>query len=347
MIPIKIGIIGAGKNTKSIHIPNFRSIPGVEILEVANRGFDSGKLAVREFNIPIVKERWQDVATSESIDAVLIGTWLYLHCEATCMALKAGKHVLCEARMAMNIREAQQMLRTSQSHAHLVAQLVPSLFTLKVDKTVIDFLNQKKLGKILYFNFDYQSSLMALASPENKIHWRQNKKYSGVNTMTLGIAYESILRWIGAACWVRAIGKVFKNTGIDPDTGEKVPIEIPDYLSIQMEMKNGILGTFLISDVAKHAGLPKLEIFGEKGSLRYIFGIDGELSYAKDIEEDLHPVAILAENRYEWRVEKEFIQAIQGGKKTQYTTFETGLEYMKFTEAVIESTLKNGERIEI
>ena len=36
----------------------------------------------------------------DSLDAVVVGTWPNLHREVTCAALAAGKHVLCEARMA-------------------------------------------------------------------------------------------------------------------------------------------------------------------------------------------------------------------------------------------------------
>ena len=246
---IRIGIIGAGNNTKNVHLPKLKAIPGVEIVEVANRTLESAQRAAQEFNIPVVRKRWQEVATSENIDAIVIGTWPYLHCQATCMALKAGKHVLCEARMAMNASEVEQMLRESLEHPDRVAQIVPSPFTLKVDSIVQEYLENNKLGKILYFHFNHQSSPTTPLQTEASVHWRRNKKYSGINIMVLGIAYESILRWLGLANWVSACGKIFKDKGIDPETGKQIPIEIPDYLSVQMEMENGVMGSFLISDI--------------------------------------------------------------------------------------------------
>ncbi len=54
------------------------------------------------------------------LDAILIGTWPYLHCEATCAALEAGKHVLCEARMAVSAQEAHRMLEAVRA-SELVA----------------------------------------------------------------------------------------------------------------------------------------------------------------------------------------------------------------------------------
>ena len=344
---IRVGIIGAGQNTKNVHIPNLQAIPGVEILEVANRTIKSAKQAAREFKIPVVRERWQEVATSKELDAVVIGTWPYLHCQATCMALKTGKHVLCEARMAMNVREAEQMLRASRERPDKVVQIVPSPFTLKVDSIVKEYLDKNKLGKINYFHFDYQSSPFAPVKPNSLIHWRRNKNYSGLNTMVLGIAYESILRWLGPAQWVRASGKVFKDKGLDPDTRKVIQIEIPDYLSVQMEMGNGIMGSFLISDIALHGPTPKIEIFGDQGTLRYLFAIDGELYFSADPDEDPLPVFIPPESQFNWQVEKEFVKAIRGKEKIKLTTFETGVEYMRFTEAVHESLQMLGERIEL
>ena len=54
--------------------------------------------------------------------------------ELTTAALAAGKHVLCEARMAMNATEGRRMLEASRKAPQLVAQLVPAPHTLEVDR---------------------------------------------------------------------------------------------------------------------------------------------------------------------------------------------------------------------
>ena len=41
------------------------------------------------------------------------------------------------------------------------------------------------------------------------LHWRQDFDLSGMNVMTMGIWYEAILRWVGAASRVSAAGKTF------------------------------------------------------------------------------------------------------------------------------------------
>ena len=55
------------------------------------------------------------VVTAADVDAVVIGTWPYMHKDITVAALAAGKHVLTEARMAMNAAEVRQLRHHSTS----------------------------------------------------------------------------------------------------------------------------------------------------------------------------------------------------------------------------------------
>ncbi len=98
---IRIGLVGAGGNTRLRHIPGLQKIAGVEIASVANRSRASSERVAQEFGIPRIHDRWTDLVNDPDIDAVMIGTWPYLHCPITLAALDAGKHVLTEARIAM------------------------------------------------------------------------------------------------------------------------------------------------------------------------------------------------------------------------------------------------------
>jgi predicted dehydrogenase len=122
---IRIGLIGAGGNTRSRHIPGFKKQEGVKLVAVANRTPESAKKVADEFGIPKVAADWTEILADDGVDAVCIGTWPYMHEELLTAALKAGKHVLCEARMAMNAVEARRMLKEARRHPTLTAQIVP------------------------------------------------------------------------------------------------------------------------------------------------------------------------------------------------------------------------------
>src|SRR3954471_3241124 len=128
--PLRVGLVGAGGNTRSRHIPGLRAVEGVEIVAVCNRRPASTAAAAREFGIPRTFDDWRDLVADPDVDAVVIGTWPYLHCPVTLAALEAGKHVLTEARLAMNAAEARLMSEAASKHPHLVAQVVPSPFGL-------------------------------------------------------------------------------------------------------------------------------------------------------------------------------------------------------------------------
>ncbi len=146
---IRVGLIGAGRNTRDRHIPGFHQVDGVEIVSVANRSRESGRVVADQFNIPTVYDSWRELLEDPSIDAVCIGTWPYMHRTLTIAALEAGKHVLCEARMATSAAEAREMLDASRAHPGLVAQIVPSPLTFKVDNLLQQKIAEGYVGDVL------------------------------------------------------------------------------------------------------------------------------------------------------------------------------------------------------
>ena len=108
---VRIGLVGAGKNTRERHAPGFRSLPDVELVGVVNSTAESTARVAHELSISKTYPRWQELVADPEIDAVCIGTWPNLHCDITCAALRAGKHVLTEARMARNAEADRRMRR--------------------------------------------------------------------------------------------------------------------------------------------------------------------------------------------------------------------------------------------
>ncbi len=327
---VRVGIVGAGGNTKLRHIPGLQALADVEVVSVCNRSRTSSEAVARQFGIPKVYDHWHDLVHARDTDAIVIGTWPYLHCPITVEALSVGKHVLCEARMARDLKEAQAMLRASQQHPRLVAQVVPAPFTLRVDRAIQRLLKEGFLGDVLAAEVRVSSGFIDRQAP---LHWRQNGELSGLNIMSLGIWYESLMRWIGTAENVTATGKVFVPMRRDGENQWR-EVKIPEHLNVNATMKNGAQLHLMVSAVAGLTGSPDVWLFGSEGTLRFH---DEKLWGGRRGDADLHEIEVPAHEQIGWRVEEEFINAIRGTEPVALTTFADGVRYMAFTEAVAQS----------
>jgi len=333
---IRVGVIGAGNNTIKKHIPGLLAEEAVEIVSVCNRSQASSTRVANQFNIPRVCSDWRALIDDPDIDAVVIGTWPYLHCPTTLAALSANKHVMVEARMAMNGTEAQQMWDASRKKPHLVTQVVPSPFTLHLDQTIQRLITEGFLGDLLAI--EVRDTGKAGLNPDIPLHWRQNADFSGLNVLSMGIWYEALMRWVGEAQRVSAMGKVFVKMRKDPASGQLKPVRVPDHVNIIAEMACGAQASFWFSDVA---GLPNRKeaiLFGSHGALQFL---NGQLFGRQYPDDPFGEIVPLPEEKASWRVEAEFVGAIRGLEPIRLTPFEVGVKYMRFTDAVAESMVSN------
>lgn len=338
---LRVGIVGAGENTRSKHIPLLRALAGVEIAAVANRSRESAERVAGEFGIPRVYDQWEHLVSAADLDAVVIGTWPNLHCPVTVAALDAGKHVLCEARMALDAAEARRMCDAAARHPELVAQLVPSPFTLHADRTIQRLLREGFLGRLLAAEIHVKNG--QFADPEPPLHWRQDVACSGVNTMSLGIWYEALMRWVGEATDVFARGLVAVPERRDAETGQLATVRVPEHLVATSAMACGAQAAFLFSTVAGGVRINEALLFGTEGTLGFS---NGKLHGMRRGETSMSELAIPTEEGVGWRVEADFVDAIRGCGKVERTTFADGLHYMVFTEAVARS-LAEGRRVDL
>jgi predicted dehydrogenase len=251
----------------------------------------------------------------------------------TCAALEAGKHVMCEARMAMNAAEAHAMYNVSQAHPHLVAQIVPSPFTFRVDRTIQDLLADGYVGDLYAVRIRGTTPSFA---DDGALHWRHQKELSGFNLMTMGIWYEASMRWAGPAARVFARTHIFVAQRRHAESNTMMPVDVPDHVDIVADLVNGAQATYEFSAVSGLGPGPGAWLFGSVGTLHYDH-TSGKLLGGKRGDKALQEIAIAPEKEGRWRVEEEFIGAIRGQEVIRYTDFATGVQYMEFTEAVARS----------
>jgi predicted dehydrogenase len=347
---LRIGLIGAGANTRARHIPGLRALPDVELVAVCNRRTESAAAVAREFAIPCVAERWQDVIADRDTDAIVIGTWPYLHCPITLAALDTGKHVLTEARMAMNAAEAHRMLAAARRHPQLVTQIVPSPFGFKGHAVMRELIAGGFLGELREVHV--WSLGASLADPAAPLSWRQDAALSGFNMLSLGILHETLLRWVPPPVSVLAQVHAHVPTRIDPASGARRPVGTPDSVQVLAALENGARAVYHLSGATPFGQGMSITLHGSDGALHYdlaadrIRGASRQRGAGPGHDHELQDIPIPAEKEGGWRVEADFVAAIREGRPVEFTDFAGGVRYMEFTEAVALSA-QRGEAVEL
>src|SRR5436309_4021640 len=207
---LRIGIVGAGNIVRTRHLPGLKRNTDVEIVAVSNSTYESGENFCNE-NCPQATpmRNWADLLALPDLDIIWIGTPPYMHSAVTISALEAGKHVFCQARMSMDLAEAEEMLATSKRYPELVTMLCPQPFGLRGDLFIKKLLADNFIGKV--HDVRLQSFTSTYLNPEAPAHWRQKIEISGLNVLTLATYVEVLQRWLGDIAGVLARGKVLRS----------------------------------------------------------------------------------------------------------------------------------------
>jgi 1,5-anhydro-D-fructose reductase (1,5-anhydro-D-mannitol-forming) len=106
-------VIGVGDIAIRRVIPAILSEPRSNLYGLVTR--DAAKAATfRTRAWTNLDQALSDPEVQREVDAVYVGTPVFLHAPQTILSLRAGKHVLCEKPMAMNEPEARTMLQAAE-----------------------------------------------------------------------------------------------------------------------------------------------------------------------------------------------------------------------------------------
>jgi predicted dehydrogenase len=311
----------------------------VEVRLIWSRDQNKARELAAEFGIPRISSRWQDIVASPELDAVVVATPPVLHLPVTVAALEAGKHVLCQARIARNLSEAREMLRAAQA-SRLVTALYPPRPGLKGDRVMRRLLHKERfVGDIR----EARVTAMTLAKKGEGYDWKTDPDVVGVNAMTLGLWVEVLNRWVGPATRVVAIGKTHHRRRGTLE-GEWAEAAVPDSLVVAAELECGATASYHLSTRAAFGPGNSIEIYGSRGTLNYQLSTD-EIRGASTGSENLEPITIPTAEERLHSTDAEFIQAIREGTQVS-PDFAEGVRYMAFCEAVAIS-LKTGTAVPV
>src|SRR5688500_19059140 len=113
---LRVGMIGYRFMGKA-HSNAWRQAPrcfplqaDVDMHTICGRDPQAVEQASKQFGWKNASTNWREVINHPSIDIVDINTPNDSHAEIAIAAAKAGKHVLCEKPLAMDVDQAQEMV---------------------------------------------------------------------------------------------------------------------------------------------------------------------------------------------------------------------------------------------
>ena len=116
MARLRWGLIGAGDIARKRVAPALRDLPNCELVSVSRSRQNLAEEFAKEFGARRWYAEWRDQIDDDEIDAVYIATPVYLHAEQAIAAAEAGKHVLCEKPMALNVAQCNEMIAACQKN---------------------------------------------------------------------------------------------------------------------------------------------------------------------------------------------------------------------------------------
>ena len=326
MKKVRFGVVGTNKITDWV-IAGGRQDERFELTAVCSRTKERAEEFAAMHNIPHTFTSLEEMASSNTVDAIYIATPNYLHAEQSILCMNHGKHVLCEKPFASNADEVRKMIEAAERNnvtlmEAMISTLNPNFVTARN--------KMKDIGTIRrYFACYCQYSSRYDKFKEGIVMNAFKPELSNGAVMDIGIyTIYPMVALFGKPKSVAAQG-VILSSGVDGQG------------SVNFEYE-GMNATVLYSKIA-NSFLPT-EIEGEKGNIMldhiHIAGnVDfiprvpaGQGKSQKDTREPIGSPLEYSEYYYEI---KEFIDLVlEGRQESSVNTWNTSLATIEIIDEI-------------
>jgi len=352
MSKLRVGIIGTG-GISHFHMKGYKSMADyVEVVAVCDIDEEKVKAYAEKYDVPNWYVDYNEMIDKEKLDCVSVCTWNNAHKCATIAALRGGANVCCEKPMAMNSKEAEEMLAVAKETGKLLQIGFVRRFG-KDAEYIRRFREEGVLGDIYYAKATY---LRKDGCPGG---WFGDKKYSGGGPLIdLGVHVIDLTRYLaGNPLPVSVYGVTYNNLGCHRASGGQTAWEmtsqkdgyeysVEDFASAMIRFDNGFTLSVEASfnlNVEKDCGM--VQLFGTRGGVK----VDPNVEVYSDMAGSYVKIQPDGDTGF---TEQAFIEEICGfvdasqGKAPCRASAEDGVLLMKILDAIYESA-ESGKSVEI
>ncbi len=248
------------------------------------------KQSAEKFGWDGYETSWQTLVSREDIDVIDITAPSNAHKEIAVAAAENGKHVFCEKPLALNLKDAREMLDCVKKNGvkHQIGFNYRFAPAIQLAKNMI---TEGKLGTIRHVRASYLQDF--IIDPAFPLIWRLQKEICGSGSLgDLGAHFIDLARFlVGDFKSVMGIQKTFIKSrpivesmiGLSASAQEGArqgSVDVDDGSVFIAEFENGALGVFEATRFAQgHKNDLSIEINGDKGSIKFVFERMNELQY--------------------------------------------------------------------
>lgn len=250
---IGFGIIGCGM-IADFHAKAIADIRGANLVGCYNHRFASAKNFADKYAIEPHKEL-KSLLADPSVDVVTICTPSGAHMEPAVAAAKAGKHVVVEKPLEVNLKRCDQIIKACEKNGVSLSTIFPSRFH-KASQLLKEAIDKGKFGTITMG--DAYVKWYRTQEYYDSGKWRGTWELDGGGAlMNQAIHSVDLLLWM--------MGPVVEVTARTATLAHK-RIEVEDVAAAMLQFENGALGVIEATTAAYPGWLKRIDIHGSEGS---------------------------------------------------------------------------------
>jgi predicted dehydrogenase len=257
---VKIGLIGCGKITSSSHAPEFAKLSGsCQITALFDSKLKAAEQIQQTFATQATVYSSVEKLLNSDIDGVVISTPNTFHHPLTMQALAAGKHVLIEKPMAVDLDQADEMIEAA-ANSDLVLQVNQSLRFSPPYCKIKALIEAGKIGQIIHARCLRASGKSPDKDWSPGATWFIQKKFRGGLVMDIAVHMADFLGWCcGPAKNLYSI-----------NTTNIIGNDVPDNVTTLINFARGATAVLELSWTIPCGG-GYLEFYGTEGTIRLGF----------------------------------------------------------------------------
>jgi UDP-N-acetyl-2-amino-2-deoxyglucuronate dehydrogenase len=252
------GIVGCGWVAPS-HAVGVRALgnEGVRLVAVADVDVERARDLANRYGSPDVHEDYPDLLARDDVHAVSICLPDYLHREAALAAAAAGKHVLCEKPLALDLESALEMVEAFEERELNLGLVMNHRFA-RDNARVHRAIREGAIGRALMASVSHSSALTG--NDDGSSPWRgRHGRAAGGILATQAIHFLDLLLWFaGRAVAVKAWTETLVRTGLDYE----------DTAALALRLESGALATLVTTNgtpIMDDLRGTRIEVHGSEG----------------------------------------------------------------------------------